>query len=544
MIVRFRSRGLLLAAGLAVASAGAQELGTITFETSGAPVAQQKFLEGVKALHSFQFDEAAVAFREAKGLDASFALAYWGEAMSYNHPLWAQQDREAGQRVLESLAPTLDGRLAKARLDKERALLTAIDKLYYGSEDKLARDRAYSDYLAEAYARWPDDHEIATSYALSLLGTVRPGDTGFRRQALAASIAGNVFAENPRHPGAAHFVIHAFDDPDHAPLGLPAARAYADIAPAAAHALHMPSHIFVQLGLWADVVASNVAAYAAAVSVNERLKLAEGREDFHTLDWLAYGNLMLGRFDAARANVELARAAAERNPTSAGIRDGWLAMRGRYLLETEQWEEIALDGTEAHSTHDTAHDAMPGMPLAQAGAGAWRFYAGVSAAKRGDAELAERFAADLGKLREQVAASNEYGSRGVAIQEKEVAALAKLARGDHDAALALAKEAAEIEQTMASPSGPPQPMKPASELYGELLLAARRPADAIPAFEQALLRTPQRTPSLAGLAAAAAALGDQARARRAYATLAAMPGAAADSRAVDTAKRWLAANPN
>jgi predicted Zn-dependent protease len=184
------------------------------------------------------------------------------------------------------------------------------------------------------------------------------------------------------------------------------------------------------------------------------------------------------------------------------------------------------------------------MPLAQAGAGAWRFYAGVSAAKRGDAELAERFAADLGKLREQVAASNEYGSRGVAIQEKEVAALAKLARGDHDAALALAKEAAEIEQTMASPSGPPQPMKPASELYGELLLAARRPADAIPAFEQALLRTPQRTPSLAGLAAAAAALGDQARARRAYATLAAMPGAAADSRAVDTAKRWLAANPN
>jgi hypothetical protein len=361
MVVRWRLLGSLLAAGLAVASAEAQELGTITFETSAAPPAQPKFLEGVKALHSFQFDEAAVAFREAKELDENFALAYWGEAMSYNHPLWAQQDREAAQRVLESLAPTLDGRLAKARLDKERALLTAIDKLYYGPEDKLARDRAYADFLAELYARWPDDHEIATWYALSLLGTVRPGDTGFRRQALAASIAGKVFAENPRHPGAAHFVIHSFDDPEHAPLGLPAARAYAAIAPAAAHALHMPSHIFVQLGLWADVVASNVDAYAAAVSVNERLKLAEGREDFHTLDWLAYGNLMLGRFDAARANVELARAAAERNATNAAIRDGWLAMRGRYLLETEQWEEIALDGTEAHSTHDAAHDAMPGI---------------------------------------------------------------------------------------------------------------------------------------------------------------------------------------
>jgi tetratricopeptide (TPR) repeat protein len=537
---RFQSAALLLIGVLAMASVHGQELGTISFETSGAPAAQPKFLEGVKALHSFQFDEAAVAFREAKVLDPNFALAYWGEAMSHNHPLWAQQDREAGQRVLEALAPTLEGRLARARLDKERALLEAIDKLYYGAEDKLARDRAYSEYLAELYARWPDDHEIATWYALSLLGTVRPGDTGFRRQALAASIASGVFAENPRHPGAAHFVIHAFDDPEHAPLGLPAARAYADIAPAAAHALHMPSHIFVQLGLWSDVVASNVEAYDAAVKVNERLGLPEGREDFHTLGWLTYGNLMLGRFDDARANVELARAAAERNPTNAGIRDGYLAMRGRYLLEAQQWEEVALDGTDTHADHG----AMPGMPLAQAGAGAWRFYAGFSAAKRGDAALAERFAADLGKLREQVAAANEYGSRGVAIQEMQVLALARLARGNRNAALELAKEAADIELTMAAPSGPPEPMKPAAELYGELLLATGNAADAVKAFEQALLRTPRRTPSLAGLGAAAAAAGDAALARRTFSELAGMPGAAPDSAAVVAARRWLAANPN
>jgi tetratricopeptide (TPR) repeat protein len=267
--------------------------------------------------------------------------------------------------------------------------------------------------------------------------------------------------------------------------------------------------------------------------------LPEGREDFHTLSWLTYGNLMLGKYDDARANVELARAAAERNPTNAGIRDGYLAMRGRYLLETEQWEEITLDGTDSHG----GHDAMPGMPLAQAGAGAWRFYAGISAAKRGDADLAERFAADLGALREQVAAANAYNARGVAIQEKQVAALAKLARGDRDAALGLAKEAAEVELTLAAPSGPPEPMKPAFELYGELLLAAGRPADAVQAFEQALMRTPKRTPSLLGLGTAAAEAGDSARARRAYGELAAMPGAATDSGAVSTARRWLAANP-
>ena len=535
----FAALAIRAAAVVWLLPAGAQELGTIVFPTSGAPAAQPAFLEGVKALHSFQFDEAAVAFRNARQLDPEFALAYWGEAMSYNHPLWAQQDRDRAKQVLESLAPTLEGRLAKAGTEKERAFLAAADRLLYGADDKLARDRAYSDYMAQMYARWPDDHEVATFYALSLLGTVRPGDTGFRRQALAASIAMKVFAENPNHPGAAHFIIHSFDDPEHAPLGLPAARAYAGIAPAAAHALHMPSHIFVQLGLWADVVASNLDAYAAALEVNKRLNLPEGREDFHTLSWLSYGNLMLGNFDDALANVELARAAMERNPGNAGIREGFLGMRARYILETEQWERIPLDAGGEHA----AHAAMPGMTMAQTGGNPWLFIAGASAAKLGDAAAADAVAAELKRQRERMAAEgNAYRAQSVAILENEVAALASLARGAHEAAIRLAGDAAEIERTMSPPSGPPDPIKPAHELYGEVLLAAHRPTEAVAAFEQSLLRTPQRTPSLLGLARAAAAAGDAAAARRAYTQLVKMPGAAATSPAAREAKDWLAAN--
>jgi tetratricopeptide (TPR) repeat protein len=273
----------------------AQELGNITFPNSGAPAAQPKFIEGVKDLHSFEFDEAAEAFRKAQQLDPNFALAYWGEAMSYNHPLWAQVDVPAAKKALERLAPTLDGRLAKAGTPKEKAYMQAVNQLFYAPGDKLARDNAYSDAMARMREQSPEDHEVAIFYALSLLGTVRPGDTGFRRQALAASIALKIFQENPNHPGAAHFIIHSFDDPDHAILALPAARVYAKIAPAAPHALHMPSHIFVQLGMWQDVVASNIVAHQAAVDLIARMHLPEGREDFHTLSWLEYANLMLAK---------------------------------------------------------------------------------------------------------------------------------------------------------------------------------------------------------------------------------------------------------
>ena len=514
----------------------------ITFPTSGAPAAQPAFLEGVKALHSFEFDAAALAFQRAEKADPSFALAFWGEAMSYNHPLWAQQDVEAAKRALERLAPTHDARLALAKLPKEKALLDAMQVLYFSPGDKLARDRAYSDAMAALYARWPTDHEIATFYALSLLGTVRPGDTGFRRQALAASIAQTIYTENPQHPGAAHFIIHSFDDPDHAPLALSAANAYAKIAPAAAHALHMPSHIYVQLGSWQQAAASNVVAYKAAADLNARLKLAEGREDFHTLSWLVYANLMLGHFDEAKRNLDLARQAAARNPNNRGVQNGYLAMRARYILESAQWEKISLD-TPAAAGGD-AHASMPGMPgMASAEPGnAWIFIAGLSAAKLGDTATATAAEARLRAAREKATTgANPYAGREVAILEKELGAAARWAGGQTAEALRLAKDAADMELALNAPSGPPDPMKPALELYGDMLLEANRPEDAATTFAQSLLRTPKRTPSLLGLARALAKAGNTTAARQRYAELAAMPGASPSSPAVLEAQKFLSA---
>jgi hypothetical protein len=478
----------------------AQELGNITFPNSGAPAAQVKFIEGVKDLHSFEFDEAAEAFREARRIDSGFALAYWGEAMSYNHPLWAQQDTAAAKKTLEQLAPTLEGRLSKAPTEKEKGYVEAVNRLFYAPGDKLARDNAYSESMARLYERWPADHEVAIFYALSLLGTVRPGDKGFRRQALAASIAIKVFQENPNHPGAAHFIIHSFDDPDHAILALPAARVYAKIAPAAPHALHMPSHIFVQLGMWDDVVASNVVAYKAATDLIARMHLPEGREDFHTLSWLEYANLMLGRFDEARHNVDLAKEAADRNPQSGGIAAQYHTMLARYILETGKWEKISIES----SAKAVSHESMPGMPGMggqYSGQAAWIFIAGLSAAKLGDADGAERARDALGAIRKQVESGGDsYGAKPFAIMENEVASAAQWSRGQKDEAVRFAKQAADIESTMSAPSGPPEPIKPGLEFYGEVLLSAGRSSEAAAAFHQQLLRTPKRTPSVNGLA--------------------------------------------
>ncbi|MEM6775130.1 MAG: tetratricopeptide repeat protein [Pseudomonadota bacterium] len=502
---------MLLALTLASAwGAWADELGSITFPNSGSAKAQEAFLKGVKALHSFQFDEARFAFEDAQEIDPDFALAYWGQAMSDNHPLWAQQDEPAATAALQRLAPTFEGRLAKAPAEKEKAFLTAVEILYYSADDKLERDTNYANHMAGMHERWPDDDEIAIFYALSQLGMVRRGDRGYRRQAKAASIALQVFERNPKHPGAAHFIIHAFDDPDHAILALPAARVYAAIAPASAHALHMPSHIFLQLGMWDDVVNSNVVAYEAAVKMNKKYGLPEGREDFHTLSWLAYANLMLGHYERAAENVSQALAAVDRNPGARRIYGGYLLMRARHMVETGQWEHIeygdaaSMDGGNPH----------------------WVATLGMSAAHLDMPAKAMDAQTRLEELRASAEArGNDYNARLISVLEHQLAALRLLKAGDSDGAIEHAATAAEMEvKYLRVPSGPPMPITPANELYANILLETGDPAGAVEAYRAALAWVPNRTPSMLGLARAATEAGDLETASATYARLCEMPG--------------------
>jgi len=232
--------GFILAVAVALAAAsapvqpvsaqapGAAQLGTINFPTTAKPAAQALFLTGVKANYNFEFDLAAEAFRESQKADPGFALAYWGEALSYNHPLWAQQDIAAARKVMERLAPTAAARAAKAPAGKERELVESLEILF-GPGDKLARDIAYADTLKKLHEKYPADDEIACLYALALLGTGRPGVPNTRNAMQAAAISQTIFQRNPQHPGAAHYIIHSFDDPDHAILSLTAAREYSKI---------------------------------------------------------------------------------------------------------------------------------------------------------------------------------------------------------------------------------------------------------------------------------------------------------------------------
>ena len=496
------------AAAVACLIVGSRELAW-----SAAPPADARatVARGIEALHYFEYEEANDAFREAHRLDAGLATACWGEAMTYHQTLWRKEDVQAGRAALSLCGATPAARAAKAASHKEAMLLEAVDSLF-GAGDADARRRSYADAMARLYAREPDDPDVAAFYALALLGTMSRGLIGAmdshegHNRALAGSetqrevndILQKVLRAHPAHPGALHYLLHNNDDPEHARLALPAAQALARLAPDFSHALHMPSHIFLQLGAWRDAEASDAAAFAASDAWVKRKNLPPAMRSYHALAWREYELLQLGRYADARATLDEIEPVVRASGQLPLLSD-LSTMRARYVLETASWHLLARQTTFGNA------DEL--------------FAIGMSAARAGNGDGAQRARA---ALVERARDEREGDLRpAIAVMEREVAATIAFAAGRRDEALAILGAAAQDEAALPAPLGLPQPVKPAPELLGEMLIDAGRASEADAFFDAALRRNPKRSLSLAGRARAAAAAGDRLRARTFYTELAA-----------------------
>ncbi len=445
-------------------------LGSLSFPNSGNRAAQEPFVRAVLLLHSFEFEPAAEAFIEAQQADPGFALAYWGEAMTYNHPLWREKDAKTAKEALAKLAPSPKGRRERAATEREAMYLDALETLY-ADGSKETRDLAYMDAMQELHETYPGDHEARAFYSLAILGS-RNGSRDFATYMKAAAVAQPVFDANPSHPGAAHYIIHSFDDPVHAPLGLPAAKAYADIAPNAAHAQHMTTHIFVALGMWPEVISGNIRAR----DTQDGQLAARGRRPNlcgHYSSWLHYGHLMLGETAEAAALMDSCHGRMDEDPNRSE-RDYFLSMRARHVLDTEDWD------LASRWTYD---------PIADEGRLSYDFTNAFAALRQRNAEPARRLSA------EAVTPQSPYH----ALHLNELRGLGEIADGRADAGISILRSAAEAEDALPYAFGPPRVFKPTFELLGEELLRLGRSSESETAYRRATERTPGRTLSVRGL---------------------------------------------
>ena len=471
-------------------------LGKISFPNSGDNKAQDAFIEGVLYLHNFEYEDAARAFRNAQELDPDFALAYWGEAKTYNHPIWMQQDRDAAMDVLQRLGATLEERLKKAPTEREKAYLLTLETLYGNTtlsrgKSKEERDDLYMEQMRRLHETYPEDHEAATFFGLSILGTAHEG-RDFATYMRAAAVLQTVWEVNKKHPGAAHYLIHSYDDPIHAPLGLPMAHVYAEIAPAASHAQHMTSHIFVAMGMWDEVVRANEVARKVQ---NKRFVELGKREVVcgHYTYWLEYGYLQQGRFEEAEKVLGSCFDRINNNPTNSE-RWHFSKMFSRYILDTQDWDAVSKWAAPSEVSMEDYE--------------AYLFTKSYAAVQRGDKDGAlkyQRLLLEMGKNNEEIS-----------IMDLELQAVLALRDGNEDKALVALHKAVGIEAELPYEFGPPHIAKPSQELLGDVYMTLMKYEQAASAYQEQLRQTPLRTASLLGLAKASKEAGNNETAKDAY----------------------------
>ena len=481
-------------------------LGHLVFATSASPAAHRAFIRGMLYLHNFHYPQAAAAFREAQSLDPGDVMSYWGEAVSYTHPVWNQQDTAAARAALRRLAATRAERLAKARTAHERSWLATAEALYDDDVSKARRDTLFTASLEHLRKAYPADVEAQLFYALSLLG-LNQGDRDVPTYLRAYAIARTVFLAHPNHPGGAHYLIHAVDDPAHASLGLDAARAYSRIAPDASHAQHMTSHIFIALGMWDDVIAANVRA---------QHQLHPGPSRYgHGVQWLVYGLLQEGRYAEASRWVDSMRVQTERT-RAAGAASGDAEEESRSYLVLDRAAYVA-DTRDWKSRHATMEIEITGLGVLDLASNDLAL--GLSALGRGEKERADSILARMSarNARARAGDAEMRSSVGYAeVIEKTLRAVRLNADGRAGDAVDVLAAAAMQDDSLPFAFGPPVEIVSPHELAGEYLLRLQRPDDAVREYTRALARAPGRTTSLIGLAYAQLELRARDEARRAY----------------------------
>ena len=499
------------------------QLGKVDLQNSCSPAVQESFQRAVAMLHSFRYAETEKAFREVLAQDPSCAIATWGvAAILMANPLASvgppPQWAERAQAAIDQ------GRKIGARTQRERDYIEAVAAYYEDWANRPERTRQLNRARAfEALAaRYPTDDEAQIFYALYLAATQSLADQTYKTYLTAAETLEKQFAKHPDHPGIAHYLIHSYDAPPIATQGLPAARRYASIAPAAPHALHMPSHIFTRVGAWAESAATNERAAVAAKQDRD------ADQQVHAMDYMTYAYLQLARDGDARRVME--ETAAVTGFTSHAGPYGQAAIPARYAIERGDWKRaVTLEPRTSKFPYTAALT---------------HFARALGAARSGDAVAAEKDVQELARIRDTLkAAKNEYWATEVEVSRLGAAAWTALALGKREEALGLMHSAADIEDKNEKHIVTPARIVPARELLGEMLLELKRPADALKEFEASHVREPERFRGYVGAAQAAAQSGDKAKAKRYFARLVELAGQGTARPELAQARAFLAANP-
>jgi len=482
-----------------------EKLGTVHFATSCNTAAQKQFDRAVALLHSFQFSRAIEGFNQALGSDRTCAIAYWGIALSEWSNPFAAGMKDKGQ-LQAGKENAQRGIAAGAKTERERAYIVAVSKLYSSFESTSQQSRlvAYRDAMGDVAAKYQTDTEAQIFYALALAAAEEPSDKSYTARRKAGAILEKLFAQEPEHPGLAHYIIHTYDVPSLAQRALPAARRYAEIAPDAPHALHMPSHTFTRTGYWQESINSNVAAAATARRENQTA------EELHATDYQIYAYLQTAQDEAAhRLLTSVPEVASRFDPKvviggAGGPSAGYFALAAipaRYALERQDWKQAAqLTPKET--------------PFPYTDAITW-FARGLGAARLGQVSAAQQAMAALTQIRERLMTANEaYWAQQVKIQEIEVGAWLALANRKKEDALQQMKTATEFEDGTEKNAVTPGSLAPARELLGEMFLEVNEPAQALDQFAVTLQKEPGRFQALYGAARSAQLSGKRQESQR------------------------------